>query len=95
MHPMTWRAAINICTALIEGNYSHVTHNTALLGGGVYLLGEKTRLETGSQAEPQRLTLAVDGGQAPGRELGASYYTRKRLSRSLPSYFPRHRRRAW
>jgi len=29
-----------------------VTHNTAPLGGGVYLLGEKARLETGSEARP-------------------------------------------
>ena len=39
----------NIWQAFIEGN-SRVTDNTAPLGGGVYLLGEKARLETGGAA---------------------------------------------
>jgi hypothetical protein len=34
---------------LILGN-SRVTGNTALLGGGVYLLGERARLDTADQA---------------------------------------------
>jgi len=43
--------ASNIGQALIEGN-SRVTKNVAPLGGGVYLLGEKAGLTTGSEAGP-------------------------------------------
>ena len=44
---MTWRATY--VKALTEGNNSRVTQNVAPIGGGVYLLGEKAALATGSQ----------------------------------------------
>jgi hypothetical protein len=50
--------ASNICQALTEGA-SRVARNTALLGGGVYLLGEKAKLEIGAQERPRTDTSRV------------------------------------
>jgi hypothetical protein len=44
--------ASNVWQALIEGG-TRVSHNVAPLGGGVYLLGEKARLDAGVDAGAQ------------------------------------------
>jgi len=47
--------ASNIWQTLIVGN-TRVTQNVAPLGGGVYLLGEKARLDAAGQAGPHPAT---------------------------------------